>query len=115
METDKVQRYIQSKMIKTFNKFSCAIQDQIGDYVFDGVLFINGEIRNDTIDGVLGYKNKEIAKIIVRINLDNNTISRNVYDVTQESNYKEIIDQFIDRILTEANRQYTAYITALNS
>jgi len=39
-------------------------------------------MRNDTIDGILGYKNKEVAKIIVRLNFDNNTISRNVYDVT---------------------------------
>lgn len=102
-------------MTSTFTKLVSNTHDQMGEYTFDGTLTINSKLKGNSISGIIAKNGIDIGNISLDINFDNSTISWQESNVTYNWISKETLKQFIDKFITEVNKQYSAYITALNS
>lgn len=102
-------------MNKVFNKFSYEVEDYLNDYTFIGRITINKSLEQNSIDGTIIFKQQKLDNIFIRVDINNNIISVSTSNIEVQNTPKEIVNQFIDRLIAEANRQYSAYITALNS
>lgn len=102
-------------MIKTFSKFSCKLVHKIDNIVFSGLLLISPQENKSSIYGTLINNYKNIIDITINLDLNNDKITVTQILVEKDKIDKEIIQHFIDDIITEANKEITVYFQILNS
>lgn len=102
-------------MNSVLTKFVSNTYDQIGEYGFTGTLLINSGFKDNSIQGIISKNGVDAGHISIDLDFDSNRITKKEHDIVYNWIPKEIINQFIDRFIAEVNRQYTAYIAALNS
>ena len=76
----------------------------MGDYTFDGTLILSNNNNRHSISGIISKNNVDIGNIALDINFNDSTISYKESDIMYNWISKDILIQFIDRLIAEANR-----------